>query len=336
MSTKAKERIFSGMRPTGKLHLGHYLAVLKNWIKLQENYQCIFGIVDWHALTTSFEHPEDIEQNIVDMAIDWFSAGIDPEKCTPMIQSLVPEHAELHLLLSMVTPVGWLERNPALKQLLLDMGLKEAVGYGHLGYPVLMASDILVYQAAKVPVGEDQVPHIEITREIARRFNFLYQVDTFPEPQPLLNEIPKVLGVDGKKMSKSLNNTINLSEAPGELREKIMSMFTDPEKIRKNDPGHPDRCNVFAFHGMVGNTRTAAIEEDCKKGILGCVACKKELYGYMVDFLQHISSDREKYYGDEQMVWDILREGSRQAREMARETLQQVREAMHVSYSAIH
>ncbi|HAX99173.1 MAG TPA: tryptophan--tRNA ligase [Candidatus Atribacteria bacterium] len=327
-----KDRIFSGMRPTGKMHIGHYLGALKNWLQLQKEYDCIFGIVDWHALTTSFEHTEDIERNIIDMAVDWFSVGIDPEVCIPMIQSLVPEHAELHLLLSMVTPLGWLERNPVLKQQLQDMGLKEAVGYGHLGYPVLMAADIIIYQGIKVPVGEDQVPHIEIAREMVRRFHYLYQQEVFKEPQPLLTETPRILGIDGKKMSKSLNNAIGLSDTKEELRAKVLSMFTDPEKVRKRDPGHPERCNVFSFHNIVGNPRIEPIEEDCRTGDLGCVDCKKELLGYMVDYLEEITPFRERYQGKDHLVKDILVEGSRKAQTLARETMQKVREAMHIAY----
>ncbi len=326
-----RERIFSGMRPTGKMHIGHYFGVLKNWIQLQHEHFCIFGVADWHALTTSFEHTEELEKNTIDMVTDWLSVGVDPEKCFLIVQSLVPEHAELHLLFSMITPVGWLERNPVLKQQLQDMGLKEAVGYGHLGYPVLMASDILIYKATKVPVGEDQVPHIEITREIARRFNGLYG-QIFPEPQALLTESPRILGIDGRKMSKSLGNQIDLSSSPEEVQRKVMAMFTDPEKIRKGDPGHPERCNVFAFHKAVGNPKSMEIEGDCRRGFLGCVACKKELAELLVSFLRDIAPYRERYEGKPEFVREILIEGSRKARRLARETLEEARQAMHIHY----
>jgi tryptophanyl-tRNA synthetase len=326
-----RERIFSGMRPTGRMHIGHYFGVLKNWVRLQDEYDCIFGVADWHALTTAFEDTEGLENHIVDMVTDWLGVGIDPRKCLLMVQSLVPEHAELHLLFSMITPVGWLERNPVLKQQLQDMGLKEAVGYGHLGYPVLMASDILIYKASKVPVGEDQVPHIEITREIARRFNALY-IPIFPEPQALLTESSRILGIDGRKMSKSLGNQINLSEPKEELRRKVMSMFTDPEKIRKSDPGHPERCNVFSFHKEVGNERISEIERDCKKGYLGCVACKGELAGKLAVFLEVITPYRETYEGKRELVRDILFEGSKKARTLARETVEEARKAMKIHY----
>lgn len=319
------------MRPTGRMHIGHYFGVLKNWITLQDEYDCIFGVADWHALTTNFEDTGELRNNIVDMVLDWLGVGIDPEKCILMIQSLVPEHAELHLLFSMITPVGWLERNPVLKQQLQDMGLKEAVGYGHLGYPVLMASDILIYKANKVPVGEDQVPHIEITREIARRFNSLYE-EIFPEPQELLTESPRILGIDGRKMSKSLQNHISLSESPQDVRRKVMSMFTDPEKIYKNDPGHPERCNVFSFHRAIENENVPQIERDCREGKLGCVACKREMAERMIKFLEKISPYRERYAGKEKLVEEILFEGSRKARHRAEATLAEARKAMKIDY----
>ncbi|MCX7668249.1 MAG: tryptophan--tRNA ligase, partial [Atribacterota bacterium] len=308
-----------------------YFGVLKNWVKLQEEYDCVFGVADWHALTTSFEDTENLEKNVVEMVMDWLGVGIDPEKCILMIQSLVPEHAELHLLFSMITPVGWLERNPVLKQQLQDMGLKEAVGYGHLGYPVLMASDILIYKANKVPVGEDQVPHIEITREIARRFNSLYK-EVFPEPQALLTESPRILGIDGRKMSKSLQNYISLSEPSEEVRRKVMSMFTDPEKVYKNDPGHPERCNVFAFHKATENENLLSIENDCRRGKLGCVVCKKDMAERMVRFLERISPYRDRYAGKEKLVEEILFEGSRKARLLAQVTLDEARKAMRIDY----
>ncbi len=319
------------MRPTGKMHIGHYLGALRNWVRLQNEYHCIFGVVDWHALTTSFENTDGLEQNIIDMVLDWLSVGIDPEQCTMMIQSQVPEHAELHLLFSMITPVGWVERNPVLKQQLQDMGLKEVVGYGHLGYPVLMAADILIYKAIRVPVGEDQVPHIEITREIARRFNYLYD-KVFPEPEALLTETPRILGVDGRKMSKSLDNTIGLSEPRDKVKKKIMGMFTDPEKIRKNDPGHPERCNVYTFHGVAGNPRVKEIEADCRSGVLGCVECKKELTTFMIQYLDSITPFREQYQGKEELAREILYEGSRKARQLAESTLGEARTAMKLTY----
>ncbi len=328
---KDKETIFSGMRPTGRMHIGHYFGALKNWVELQEKYHCIFGITDWHALTTSFEDTTQLEDNIMEMAADWLAVGIDPEKCILILQSWVPEHAELHLLFSMITPVGWLERNPVLKEQLQDMGLKEAVGYGHLGYPVLMASDILIYKATKVPVGEDQVPHIELTREIARRFNYLYG-EVFPEPQALLTEVPRILGIDGRKMSKSLNNYVGLSEPPEEVRRKILSMFTDPEKIRLSDPGHPEQCNVFSFHRLLANPRLLDIEKDCRGGKWGCVSCKEELSELMIDYLEKIVPYREKYRGKKHLVKEILWEGSKKARQLAQATLEEAKGAMKLKY----
>lgn len=326
-----KEIIFSGMRPTGRMHIGHYFGALKNWVELQEEYKCIFGITDWHALTTSFEDTASLENNIIEMAADWLAVGIDPEKSTLILQSWVPEHAELHLLFSMITPVGWLERNPVLKEQLQDMGLKEAVGYGHLGYPVLMASDILIYKAVKVPVGEDQVPHIEITREIARRFNYLYG-EVFPEPQALLTEAPRILGIDGKKMSKSLNNYIGLSESPEEIRKKVRSMFTDPEKIRLSDAGHPERCNVFSLHRLLTNPRLVEIKKDCQEGKWGCVSCKEELSELMVKFLEKVVPHREKYQREKHLVKEILWEGSKKARQIAQATVKEAKEVMKLNY----
>ncbi|MCD6155926.1 MAG: tryptophan--tRNA ligase [Candidatus Atribacteria bacterium] len=320
------------MRPTGRMHIGHYFGALQNWVRLQDEYDCIFGVADWHALTTAFDSTQEIEKNLIEMVADWLSVGLDPEKGILMIQSLVPEHAELNLLFSMITPVGWLERNPVLKQQLQDMGLKEAVGFGHLGYPVLMAADILIYKALRVPVGEDQVPHIEITREIARRFNFLYQCSVFPEPEALLTSSPRILGIDGRKMSKSLNNYIALNDTREEIQKKAMAMFTDPEKIRRNDPGHPERCNVFAFHKAIANPRVEEIEQDCRSGSLGCVACKRELAELLADFIDRIMFQREKYQGKEGLIKEILVEGSRKAREIARRTMEEVREAMKISY----
>jgi len=327
-----KEKIFSGMRPTGRMHIGHYFGALQNWVHLQDEYDCIFGVADWHALTTAFDSTQEIEKNLMEMVADWLSVGLDPEKSILMIQSLVPEHAELNLLFSMITPVGWLERNPVLKQQLQDMGLKEAVGFGHLGYPVLMAADILIYKASRVPVGEDQVPHIEITREIARRFNFLYQCSVFPEPEALLTSSPRILGIDGRKMSKSLNNYIALNDTREEIQKKVMAMFTDPEKVRRHDPGHPERCNVFTFHEAIANPRVEEIERDCRSGSLGCVACKKQLAELLTDFMDRIMFRRERYQGKEGLIKEILIEGSRKAREIARRTMEEVREAIKISY----
>ncbi len=324
--------LFSGMRPTGKLHIGHYFGVLKNWRELQEEYKCIFGAVDWHALTTSFEDTSKIGENIIDMIIDWLSVGLDPNKATFIVQSHVKEHAELHLILSMLTPLPWLQRNPVLKEQVRSLNLGDSFSYGLLGYPVLMAADILLYKSDIVPVGEDQVPHLEITREIARRFNYYYK-EVFPLPKEKLTETPRIPGTDGKeKMSKSLGNHILISEPKESLEKKVMSMVTDPQKIRLKDPGHPEVCTVFYFHNIFNKEEVPQIEEDCKKGVLGCVACKRNLAQKMYEFFAPIRKEREKYEKDPSLVMDILKEGEKRAREIASSTMEEVREAMKMSY----
>jgi tryptophanyl-tRNA synthetase len=242
-----KQRIFSGMRPTAKLHLGNMMGALVNWVDLQDEYDCTFSVVDWHALTTGYEDTENIQKYIREMVIDWISVGLDPNKCDIFVQSHVKQHAELHLLLSMVTPLSWLERCPTYKDQLKQLENRQINTYGFLGYPVLMTADILLYKAEKVPVGEDQDPHIELSREIARRFNYLYK-PIFPEPVSLHTKFKVLPGIDGRKMSKSYDNYIEISASPEAIREKVKMMVTDPQKIRKNDPGHPEVCNVFAFY----------------------------------------------------------------------------------------
>ncbi len=324
--------LFSGMRPTGRLHIGHYFGVLRNWKKLQDEYKCIFGAVDLHALTTSFEDTSKIGENIIDMIIDWLSVGLDPNKATFMIQSHVREHSELHLILSMLTPLPWLQRNPVLKEQVRSLNLGDSFSYGLLGYPVLMAADILLYKSDIVPVGEDQVPHIEITREIARRFNYYYK-EVFPLPKAKLTETPRIPGVDGKeKMSKSLGNHILISEPKESLEKKVMSMVTDPQKIRLKDPGHPEVCTVFYFHKMFNKEEVPQIEEDCKKGTLGCVACKRNLAKKMYEYLAPVREERAKYENNPDLVKDIIREGEKKAREIASSTMDEVREAMKMSY----
>ncbi len=324
--------LFSGMRPTGRLHIGHYFGVLKNWKELQEEYKCIFGAVDWHALTTSFEDTSKIEENIIDMIIDWLSVGLDPNKATFMIQSHMKEHAELHLLLSMLTPLPWLQRNPVLKEQVRSLNLGDSFSYGLLGYPVLMTADILLYKSDIVPVGEDQVPHIEIAREIARRFNYYYR-EVFPLPKEKLTKTPRIPGIDGKeKMSKSLGNHILISESEENLQKKVMSMVTDPQKIRLKDPGHPEVCTVFYFHKMFNEKEVPQIEEDCKKGTLGCVACKKNLAKKMFEYFAPVREERAKYEKDPDLVKDILKEGEKRAREIASATMEEVRDAMKMNY----
>ncbi|WP_131919494.1 tryptophan--tRNA ligase [Heliophilum fasciatum] len=327
-----KGKIFSGMRPTGRLHIGH-LSVLQNWIRLQQDYDCVFSIVDWHALTTSFEDVQAMQTNIREIALDWLSAGLDPEISPISVQSQVKEHAELHLLFSMMTPVSWLERCPTYKDQLQQFGLKgkEINMYGFLGYPMLMTADILLYLADHVPVGQDQLPHIEISREVARRFNFLYQVELFPEPQAILSEVPLLPGIDGLKMSKSYGNDIALSASAAELKEKVRLMVTDPARVRKTDPGNPEVCIVHTYHKIYSTAEEVAeIEEGCRNATIGCVACKQALAAKLENMLGPIRERREALLAHPGRIDEILAEGSRQARQKAAVTMNLTREAMGV------
>jgi len=323
--------IFSGMRPTGKLHLGNYLGALENWVKLQEEYQCFFGVVDLHALTTGYDKTEDLKENIKEMLIDWFSAGINPEKSTVLIQSYVPEHAELHLLFSMITPLPWLERNPVLKEQVRDLGLKENICYGLLGYPVLMASDILIYKANAVPVGEDQIHHVELTREIARRFNNLYK-NIFPLPQVKLTKIARVPGTDGKRMSKSLGNTISISDSPVNIKDKVKTMITDTQKIKLNDSGHPNICVVFTYQKIFNPEQSKEISIGCKSGKLGCVECKTRLAQALIDKFDGFREKRKYYEKNPKIIKEIVMEGSKKARQSAKKTLDEAKKAMNLYY----
>ncbi len=387
-------RVLSGMRPTGKLHLGHYFGVIKNWVKLQEEYETFYMVADWHALTTGYKRVDEIPQNIEDMLIDWLTLGIDPKKSVVFQQSKIKEHAELLLIFSMITPKSWLEWNPtykdtkynllriadlslmfkggirdqvktfiaklpykvedfeALEEMILDM-LSDALitalfegyldkdmlkelnvskrdfydtdTYGFLGYPVLQAVDILIYKAQAVPVGEDQLPHIELSREIARRFNHLYG-ETFPEPQAMLTETPRLLGTDGRKMSKSYNNAIYFADNEEEVRKKVMSFYTDPQKLRKGDPGRPEICPVFFYHKIFSpSERTEEIEKDCKSGKLGCVDCKKIMLEGLEGFLKPLREKRQEVAKDRELLIHILEEGSEKARSIAKETMEEVR-----------
>jgi tryptophanyl-tRNA synthetase len=331
-----KGKIFSGMRPTGKLHIGHLVGALNNWINMQDEYECVFGIVDWHALTTGYQDLSELQTNIRELAIDYICAGIDPEKSIIMIQSQVKEHAELHLLLSMITPTPWLIRNPTVKEQARDMGLIDEgedemtkIDYGHLGYPVLQSADILVYLADTVPVGEDQVPHIEICREIARRFNHLYG-KVFPEPKEILTQTPRLLGADGRKMSKSYGNAIFIADTPEEIWEKVRKMITDPEKLRLGDPGRPKVCSVFDYHKVFNEEEVESIRENCKSGDLGCVACKKNLASKMAEFLAPYRQKRKELENNPDYIDNVLKEGTDAAREQAADTMKKVRDAMNL------
>ncbi len=323
-----KNRIFSGMRPTGSLHIGH-LSVLQNWVALQDEYECYFGIVDWHALTTGYEDKLDLKELIREIALDWLSVGIDPQKSAVFCQSQVKEHAELHLLFSMFTPLSWLERVPTYKDQVLQLGQegKDLHTYGFLGYPLLQAADILVYKASAVPVGEDQIPHIELCREIARRFNHLYQ-NVFPEPQSLIGKVPLLPGVDGRKMSKSYNNAISLTASTDEIGFKVRQMITDPQRIRKDDPGHPEVCVVAKFH-KIYTSDVGKIEQECAGGKSGCVACKKYL-AENIDKVLTPYRERRKFWETEGKLEQVLTEGAQRARETAAKTMGEVRKAMGI------
>jgi tryptophanyl-tRNA synthetase len=323
----AQKTILSGMRPTGRLHLGNYVGVLANWVRLQNEYECFFEVADWHVLTTGYEDTTGIIRDGVDVVIDWLSAGIDPAKSVVFVQSDVKEHAELHLMLSMLVSVARLERNPTVKEQMRDLGLGEIIMYGHLGYPVLQAADILMYKAHAVPVGEDQLPHLEITREIARRFNSLYE-EVFPIPEPLLTKFSRLPGLDGKRMSKSLGNVILLSDPPEVIEKKVMTAITDPEKIRMGDPGHPDICNVFAYHSRFNSDEVPGIELSCRSGKLGCVECKRLCAKVIADHLRPVRERRAEYEGDQDAVMSVLRNGAERARQRACLTMQDVRKAM--------
>ncbi len=319
------------MRPTGALHLGNYFGALENWVKLQKEYECFFFVADWHALTTGYEDTSDMKKNISDLIIDWLSAGLDPEKCTFFLQSNILEHAELHLLFSMSTPLSWLLRCPTYKDQLNQLKDKNITTYGFLGYPCLQAADILIYKAGFVPVGEDQLPHLELTREIARRFNYLFK-EVFPEPQAILTKAKVLPGTDGRKMSKSYGNTIALSDSPDEVRKKVSTMVTDPARVKKDDPGHPEVCTVFAFHKVFSEEEVPEIESMCRGGKIGCVQCKKNLANNMVKYLEPIYERRQKILGNPDLIKDIIQSGNEKARKVARKTMEEVRSAMNIDY----
>lgn len=320
-----KKRVFSGMRPTGKLHLGHLAGALTNWIKLQEEYECIYGIVDWHALMSDYADSSKIKANCREVLLDWLSSGLDPEKCIICVQSHVPQHAELHLALSMITPLGWLQRCPTYKEQILNIQNKDLSNYGFLGYPVLMAADILLYKSEFVPVGEDQSAHLEISREIVRRFNNFYG-DILVEPQIMLTPTPKVPGTDGRKMSKSYGNSINISDSPEEMWQKLRTMMTDPAREKRKDPGTPEKCPVWDIHKVFNNDeeQKAQIHEGCMNAGIGCVDCKKMLREHVEREMAPIRERRAYYEKDEDLLQDILVEGARKAREIASTTVEEV------------
>jgi tryptophanyl-tRNA synthetase len=318
------------MRPTGKLHLGHYHGVLANWLELQNGYECFFFAADWHSLTTEYANTADIRENTGEMVLDWLAFGIDPDKSTIFQQSLVHQHAELNLILSMITPVSWLERNPTYKEMQENLTARDLSTFGFLGYPVLMASDIILYKATRVPVGHDQLPHLEITREIARRFNHLYG-EVFPEPEAFLTETPKLLGLDGRKMSKSYGNAIFLSESAEETHKKVMSMVTDVQRPRRTDAGEPDRCVAFTLHLLyTPEVERAEIVEDCRNARIGCVDCKKRLAGHVIEALAPFRAKRQELAAQPGLVKEVLANGSSRAMTSACLTMEEVRRAIRM------
>jgi tryptophanyl-tRNA synthetase len=325
-----KKRIVSGMRPTGALHLGNYHGALKNWISMQDTHDCFFFIADWHAITSNYEDTTDIPKFNRQMIIDWLSAGLAPEKSTLFVQSHIKEHAELFLLLSMITPTPWLERNPTYKDQIDQLNNKDLSTFGFLGYPVLQAADIIIYKAQGVPVGIDQAPHIEITREIARRFNYLFG-NVFPEPETILTEMAKILGTDRRKMSKSYDNAIYLSDTPEAIMTTASKMVTDPQRARKSDPGNPDVCNVFEFHKLYSpESMISSINEECRSAQIGCVDCKKMMAKNLIDALSPIR-EKNQYYNDHpEIVDEVLASGEKKAGLVAKETLEEVRAAINL------
>ena len=369
-SSQTRKRVLSGMRSTGKLHLGNYVGALDNWVRMQDQYECFFFIADWHALTTDYADTSRIKENSVEVLLDWLAAGLDPDRCTMFIQSHVPQHAELHLLFSMITPLGWLERVPTYKEQRENIKDKDLGTYGFLGYPVLQAADILMYKGDFVPVGEDQVAHVELTREIARRFNSFYRPPfvirtvgarvvtsagaevrlepgtdldpradyvihpepIFPEPQPLLTPAPKLPGTDGRKMSKSYNNTIMLTDPEPVVRQKLKTMVTDPARIRRTDPGNPDLCPVGDLHKIFSDAGTMAkVNEGCRSASIGCIECKSWVADALVNILNPMQTRRKKYEDNPRLAWDILEAGSAKAGKVADVTMNEVREAMGMS-----
>ncbi len=331
LSKKNKKRILTGDRPTGKLHLGHYVGSLQNRVELQDEYDTFLIIADVQALTTNFDQPEKLSADVRQVARDYLAAGIDPEKTTIFVQSLVPEIAELTIFYSMIVTVNQLRHNPTIKSEAEQYGYKE-MSYGFLGYPVSQAADITFCQANLVPVGEDQIPHIEQTRKIVRKFNNMYG-EVFPEPEALISDFPRLMGLDGKnKMSKSLNNAIYLSDNEDEVAQKIMQAKTDPARIHKDDPGHPEVCTVFHYHEAFNTEESDEIAEKCRAGTIGCVACKKRMAKQLNAFLEPMRERRKKYLENPELVDQILMEGTAKAREEAAKTMEKVREVMKINY----
>ena len=372
-TTNKRKRILSGMRPTGKLHLGNLVGALQNWVRLQDEYESFHFVADWHMLTTDYADPSAVRENTWEIVADWLAAGLDPKKATLFVQSRLPEHAELHLFFSMITPLGWLERVPTYKEQLENIKDRDIHTYGFLGYPLLQAADILMYRADAVPVGEDQVPHVELTREVARRFNLTYGkvkvtpkgalrhpapwlpsedlqklkpedkaiyvndslldvVPVFPEPQALLTPSPRLPGTDGRKMSKSYNNAVFLTDSPDTVSKKLATMITDPARKRRSDPGNPDVCPVFDLHKIFSQQEVIdRVNRECRTAEIGCLDCKKLVAGRVNEVLAPIQQRRQPYEKDQQLVWDVLEQGTNHARKVAQETMAEVRAAVKLT-----
>lgn len=337
----SKKRIMSGMRPTGKLHIGHYMGVIRNWLSFQDSYECFFSIADWHALTTKYDQTEDLKENIRNVAMDWIASGINPEKSTIYVQSLVPETAELHLYLSMITPQNWVERDPTLKDMVKILRKDDntenqdytgLISYGLLGYPVLQSADILSINASLVPVGTDQLAHLEITRDITRRFNNIYKTDYFNEAQPKLTETPLIKGLDGQKMGKSFNNDIKLADSDEVTAKKIMKAITDRTRIKRTDPGHPELCEVVCpYYEIFADEQTVKKQKmNCEEGLIGCADCKKQLAGIVNDYFKDLRVKRAELEQNLDYIDKILRNGSEKARETASTVLKDVKKIMHL------
>ncbi|MDH5755487.1 MAG: tryptophan--tRNA ligase [Nitrospinota bacterium] len=332
----SKKRVLSGMQTTGKLHLGNLLGALNNWVKMQEEYECYYFAADWHSLSSNYEDTAELEDNLMDLGINWMAAGLDPEKAVLFVQSLIPEHAVLHLIFSMITPLPWLERVPSYKEKMEQVSNRDLHTYGFLGYPVLQAADIVLYNAHYVPVGIDQLPHLELTREIVRRFHDIYKSKVFVEPEGKMSSVPKLPGTDGRKMSKSYGNAIYLSDSKEEMFGKIKNIITDPARVRKTDPGDPEKCVAFSFHKVFSSDEeNEATTQECREAKRGCVACKKALADNVFKYLEPLLEKRAYWGQRPDEVLDILQQGSVKARKVAIQTLSEAEEAMRFNFSKI-
>ncbi|MDP8253319.1 MAG: tryptophan--tRNA ligase [Candidatus Kaelpia aquatica] len=323
-----KKRILSGMRPTGPLHLGHLLGALSNWVKLQEDYDCFFMIADWHALMGEYANSKKIAEYSLDNLKDWLAAGLDPDKSVIFKQSDVAEHTELNLIFSIITPLGWLQRCPTYKEQINELRERDLSTHGFLGYPVLQAADILLYKAEGVPVGEDQLPHLELTRELVRRFHHLFGKNIFPEPEALLTKSSKLLGLDGRKMSKSYGNFIALADKDEVVKEKIRTMFTDPQRIKLQDPGRPEICNIYKYYELFSPSQTTDVGRECREAKIGCVEDKERFADLLIDYLKPFQKRREAIGSDLSYLENLLKEGAERAKQVAKKTISEVREVI--------